>query len=423
MNPNKTKILYIHHGTGIGGAPISLLNLVKQLNPDKFCVKIAVIKDSNVVEMFRKKGIETEVISAPNYWFVHGETGIIKWYQFFRYIKVFIQWHRTSKAIGKKYLSAQDCDIIHLNSHVLTSWASAGHNLGFKVVMHNRESIAKGYLGIRHFILRHLIERNCDAVISISKDSKRRLGLKMNSHVIYNFVTIPPSFHPCMIESGIPRKILHLGGQARIKGFETVVACLPYLDPNIRVQFAGYYGKLGKVKTVKGWIKHWVKLTVFGNTYRPLRKMYEASNAEVLGLLNDPLPVIDACDILITPFKVEHFSRPAIEAFAYGKPVIGSNVEGMDEIIDHGVNGLLVEKDNPKALAQAINYLCANPDIARKMGEAGREKAEKIFSPEINTSKVEAIYDSLMAPPPNSRDERPMVKDSLKTSDSLRNRR
>lgn len=159
----------------------------------------------------------------------------------------------------------------------------------------------------------------------------------------------------------------------------------------------GGYGKLDNAKTIKGWIKRWVKLIFFGKTYRPLKKMFEAPNAEVLGMLKDPLPTIDACDILITPFeKIEHFSRPAIEAFAYGKPVIGSNVEGMDEIIDHGANGLLVEKNNPKALAEAINYLCANPDIARKMGEAGRKKAERLFSPEVNVRKVEEIYDRLM---------------------------
>ena len=112
--------------------------------------------------------------------------------------------------------------------------------------------------------------------------------------------------------------------------------------------------------------------------------------------MNDPLPHINACDILITPFLNEHFSRPAIEAFAYGKPVIGSNVVGMDEIISHDKNGLLVAKGDHKALAEAINYLCKNPEKSRKMGECGRQKAIIHFSPSVNTKKVEKVYDELI---------------------------
>lgn len=92
---------------------------------------------------------------------------------------------------------------------------------------------------------------------------------------------------------------------------------------------------------------------------------------------------------------MEHFSRPAIEAFAYAKPVIGSKVEGMDESVDHGINGLLVEKNNPKALVQAIDCLAENREIVSSMGLAGREKAIHIFSPEANTKAIEQLYDAL----------------------------
>ena len=68
----------------------------------------------------------------------------------------------------------------------------------------------------------------------------------------------------------------------------------------------------------------------------------------------------------------------------------------MDEIIDHGINGLLVEKNNPKSLAKAINYLCNHPEKAREMGLKGREKAEKVFSPENNIEKIESIYQKLI---------------------------
>ncbi len=393
---NKTKILFIHHGTGIGGAPISLLNLINQLNPEKYECKVGLVKGGIVEELFRENGIKTEIIGANDNWFSHNETGKIQWKYFHRYPRIYLDWKRTATRDAVQYLEKQDADIIHLNSHVLTSWATAAHRLGFKVVLHNRETVARGYFGIRYRILKNLIEKNCDAIINISQDNQDRLGIVRNACVVYNFVRIPDTFRRSMADSESERKVLYLGGMAKIKGFATAVGCLPYLNENITIQFAGNLGTWKNPKTLSEKLKKILKLTVYRKTYFPLKKIYDADNAEVVGLLKDPLPAIDDCDILITPFKIEHFSRPAMEAFAYGKPVIGSDVEGMDEIIDHGVNGLLVEKENPKALAEAINYLSANPDMAREMGIKGRKKAEKVFSPEENTRKVEAIYDTLM---------------------------
>ncbi len=392
----KTKILFIHHGTGVGGAPISLLNLILHLNKDKYDVKVAFIKNSEVINLYTQQGIKTEVIGASDKWFSHTETAKTHWWKFYKYFGAYNHWWRTAKKVAPSYLKTQDFDIVHLNSHVLTSWAYAANKLGRKVVLHNREAIAKGYCGIRRKILQNLIKNNCDAVINISEDNKKRLGLSKNNYVIYNFINIPGEYRPSMGNLNQNRNILYLGGQAKIKGFKAVVECLGYLNPNIKIQFAGNYNKLGNTNGIKEKLKFWLKLTVFRKKYGAILKIMNTQNAELLGLLKEPLTTINACDILITPFKIEHFSRPAVEAFAYGKPVIGSNVEGMNEIVDHGINGLLVEKENPRALANAVNFLCQHPDKARGMGLKGREKAEKIFSPEINTKKVETIYDELM---------------------------
>lgn len=396
MTDPRTKILFIHHGTGIGGAPISLLNLVKKLNQDKYEIKVAFVKGGVAEELFKANGIKTDVIGSPNLWFTHNETGKVHWKYFYRYLKIYKHWRNTAYQIAPKYLAKQDADIVHLNSHVLTSWAFAAKKIGKKVVVHNREAVASGYFGIRYRILKRLIEENCDAIINISQDNMKRLGIKEKACVIYNFVDIPERYRQSMERDITGPQVLYLGGMASIKGFGVAVECLPYLNQNITLQFAGNLGTLQKGRSIKVRIKNLIKLLLYRKNYQPLKKMLKASNAEVLGLLKDPLKAIDSCDILITPFKIEHFSRPAIEAFAYGKPVIGSNVEGMDEIIDHEENGLLVEKDNPRALADAINYLCANPDIAQAMGKKGREKAIALFSPEANVYKVEAIYDKLV---------------------------
>ena len=67
----------------------------------------------------------------------------------------------------------------------------------------------------------------------------------------------------------------------------------------------------------------------------------------------------------------------------------------MNEIIDGKENGLLIDKDDPQLLAKAINYLCNNPEIAKKMGNNGYEKARKFYS-QKNIRKYEKIYTNLL---------------------------
>lgn len=398
VKSTKVKVLFIHHGTGIGGAPISLLNLVKALDIRKYEIKVAFIKDSPVVTLFKEAGISVEIINASNKFFTHNETGAISWRYFHRYIYILYHWLNTAYRVAPKYLKKQDVDLIHLNSHVLSSWAFAAKRLDLKVVVHNRETVAKGYFGIRRSILRIIYSYAADKIINISHDNADRIGLKSKSEVIYNFVDIPETYRFPFSQADKRYRILFLGGMASIKGFSVVVDCLRYLNKNITIQFAGNIGRYDhSAKGLKNIFKNLVKMTLFRTVYAPLIKLNGASNAEIIGMLKEPLKAIDRSDILITPFLIEHFSRPAIEAFAYGKPVIGSNVEGMDEIVDHSVNGLLVEKGNPKALADAINYLCSNPKLAQKMGEEGRKKADRLFSPAPNVAKVEKLYQHLLA--------------------------
>lgn len=390
----KIKILYIHHGTGIGGAPISLLNLIKHLDKEKFKVKVAFLVGGIHEKMFINAGIDTEVIGCSNNYFIHNQTGKIQWYYFYRYFSIFYHWVLTAYKVAPRFLRNQDFDIVHLNSHALTSWAFAAHKIGKTVVLHNREAISHGYFGIRYKILKKLIKDNCDYVINISHDNKRRLGLEKNSSVIYNFVDIPDNFIKPMKNENITKKIIYLGGAAKIKGFETVLKSLPFLQKNVVIQIAGNIKAKNKTKSIKNRIKKMLKkiLTNEEDEEKLIKKMYESDNVEILGLLDNPLDAINNSDILITPFKIEHFSRPAMEAFAYGKPVIGSDVQGMDEIIDHMINGILFEKNNPEELANSINILASDKNLTQKLGLNGREKAIRLYSPDKNTKKVEKIY-------------------------------
>ena len=85
-------------------------------------------------------------------------------------------------------------------------------------------------------------------------------------------------------------------------------------------------------------------------------------------------------DILINPSLCEAFGMSLVEAMACRCPVIATRVGGMIDIISEGQNGVLVERDDPKALAEAILQLLNNPERRQAMGMYGRRKILELFT-------------------------------------------
>ncbi|MDP3024957.1 MAG: glycosyltransferase family 4 protein [candidate division Zixibacteria bacterium] len=85
-----------------------------------------------------------------------------------------------------------------------------------------------------------------------------------------------------------------------------------------------------------------------------------------------------------------------LESFGFGKPVIGSNLGSVPELIEDGVNGLLFEPKNVDDLADKIRYLFHHPLLAEKMGISARKKVEEKYSEEEYYKKLLGLYDSLI---------------------------
>jgi glycosyltransferase involved in cell wall biosynthesis len=82
------------------------------------------------------------------------------------------------------------------------------------------------------------------------------------------------------------------------------------------------------------------------------------------------------CDLFVLPSRAEGFPLVLIEAGAAGLPVAATNIGGIDELITDNVNGLLVEPDNPRALAEAMAKLLENDELAS--GIAARLRAHAV---------------------------------------------
>ena len=81
-----------------------------------------------------------------------------------------------------------------------------------------------------------------------------------------------------------------------------------------------------------------------------------------------------------------------LEAFAAGTPVIGTELGGIPELIEPGVDGEIVPPDNGVALTAAIRSLLSEPERAFRMGRAGRAKVEREFGARLHLDRLYAVY-------------------------------
>ena len=101
-------------------------------------------------------------------------------------------------------------------------------------------------------------------------------------------------------------------------------------------------------------------------------------------------------DIVVLPSRVDPVPFVMIEAGIFKKPFIGGNTGGITEFIEDGINGLLVDPENPQMLAEKIIYLLNNPEIGRTMGEKLYKKVNRLCDYNNYFSEVEKIYNSAL---------------------------
>ena len=101
---------------------------------------------------------------------------------------------------------------------------------------------------------------------------------------------------------------------------------------------------------------------------------------------------------------VEGFGVALLEAAASGLPVIASRTGGIPEVVADGESGILVTPGDPAAAAEAIERVLADPELARSMGERGRERVIERFSQDHATERVLAIWSTLLGRGPRRPD-------------------
>ncbi len=102
-----------------------------------------------------------------------------------------------------------------------------------------------------------------------------------------------------------------------------------------------------------------------------------ADSFKFVGFQEDVGQFLKLFDLFVLPSKTEGLGSSLLDAMAMGLPVIATNAGGIPEIVEHNKNGLVVKKQNPQALAEAIIKMAEDEDLRKKFAEEGLKRVER----------------------------------------------
>ena len=132
------------------------------------------------------------------------------------------------------------------------------------------------------------------------------------------------------------------------------------------------------------------------------RARIEGVPVRLLGHREDVWEVMRAFDVFVLPSKYEGLSFALLEAMVLALPIVVTDVVGTRDVVDDRVSGLVVPANTPPAMANAILSLLRDPQRARRLAIAGRQKVVAEFSLERTLDSHQVLYEELYTRQPNA---------------------
>jgi glycosyltransferase involved in cell wall biosynthesis len=116
-----------------------------------------------------------------------------------------------------------------------------------------------------------------------------------------------------------------------------------------------------------------------------------------LGKQDQVYHLLSDADLFLLPSQLESFGLAALEAMACEVPVIATNVGGVPEVVEHGVDGYLVEPGEVSTAAKYAIDLLSRADRGREMGQHARIHAKKNFCANDVIPSYERYYQRILS--------------------------
>jgi len=355
----------------LGGSERHLVRLAAGLRASGVDARILeVFREGVLKEDMRKAGIPSECLNAGRGWGV--STFVRLW-----------RWMKSAKI-----------DVLHTYLFGFHLYAGLpARMLGVPVVLSSRREIAK-WQKTKHLLLERLGNLCADKVVCCSK-AARDWAIKAEklvhdkTAVIHNGLDWRMYADRTASRETISRKVRE---EFQIPEGAPVVGTVA----NLAVE-KGYPHLLEAAGAVlKKFPDTRFLLVGFGKMEAELKKRASEINAEeriiFTGKRSDVPDLLQAMDVFVLASLIEGFPNALLEAMASSRAVIATRTGGIPELIENGLDGLLVPVGSSGALADKICALIKNSDMRNALGQAARLKIERDFSPARMVEDYKRLY-------------------------------
>lgn len=288
-----------------------------------------------------------------------------------------------------RFLREHPVDVVHAHMFGSNVWGTLlGRLVRAPVIIAHEHTWSYEGQPLRRVTDRELIARLASAVIAVSNEDRRRMieveGIDpARIRVVRNGIPpLIPSGRDVRAEIGLSPATPVIGTVSVLrpqKALEVLIEATALLRrtlPDVHVLVAGDGPEAGRLRS-------------------RAKELGVEGAIHFLGRRTDVPDLLRALDVAVLSSDYEGLPLSVIEYMAAGLPVVATRVGGVPELVEHGANGLLVERRDPAALARAVAELLADPKRRARMGAAGRERQQREFSLETFISRVESLYEEL----------------------------
>lgn len=290
-------------------------------------------------------------------------------------------------------LRAEKVAVLHGHMYGSNVWVSTlGPLAGVPVTVAHEHGWSYEGQPLRRFLDRQLISRRCDAIIASSELARTRM--------IQVERIDPDRTRLAYIHNGIAEPVC-TGRSVRAE-----LALRSDAPTVVAVARLHYYKALHVlIDATSRLVSEFRHLRVLIVGEGPERAALEAQIARLrlgsvitlLGSRGDVPDVVAACDVGTLCSYSETTPLAIMEYMALAKPVVATRVGGIPDLVQDGVDGLLVEPHDPGGLASALATVLRTPDRGAAMGARARVHQQREFSIDAVTRQVEALYEELLA--------------------------
>jgi len=344
----------------VAGGQLVALQLARAAREAGHEVRFASPTDGPFLELVRDDGFIADVIA------VGGALDL-------RAVVRLVRAYRTMRA-----------EIVHTHAHFSVNAVArvAGRLAGASVLAHMHvENVFRAGTGRRvQIAVDNATARLCFAIVAVSEST--RLSLLRQGYpasrlsTVWNGIELHDPVPPVRLAEG--PTVLEVARLADVKGQRLLIAALPDLDA---------------VAVLVGRdLEH-------GGSYEAeLRadadRLGVSDRVVFAGYREDVPALLAGCDVFCLPSSAEGLPLVVLEAMAAGKPVVAAAVGGVPELVVDGETGLLVPAGDLDALQRALTDLLADPERARRLGEAGRARVRASFSATAASERILKIYEA-----------------------------